>query len=266
MYYLRTPLATKIPCASGSSATRPRVYRTCEPNSSCSQANHGTITAFEADQDLTGTDVLRGLDYLRSARVELDERLAEAMDLVERKWEVDGRWPPENPHAGKVHCDMEDGAGQSSRWNALRGLRVLDRYSARCECSCHGKGNVDRPRMPKDRDQDAPDTESDGLTPVRVQVPPSVLASVAQTLAATEIGMAPPEPARNLPGSDGDRYGAPGTAKEPSQDRLRRPAKIGDRDSEPGRTISYLTAAPVPGTGFRSARRSVPAKPSSGRR
>jgi hypothetical protein len=75
-------------------------------------------------------DVLRGLDYLRSAGVEPDERLAEAIDLVERKRDSDGRWPLENPHAGKVHFDMEDGAGQPSRWNTLRGLRVLDWYSA----------------------------------------------------------------------------------------------------------------------------------------
>ncbi len=76
-------------------------------------------------------DVLRGLDYLRSAGVKPDERVAEAIDLVERKRDSDGRWPLENPHAGKVHFDMEDGAGQPSRWNTLRGLRVLDWYSAR---------------------------------------------------------------------------------------------------------------------------------------
>jgi hypothetical protein len=52
--------------------------------------------------------------------------------------------------------------------------------------------------------------------------------------------------------------------KKSSQDGLCRPTKIGDSDSHPGRTISYSTAAP--GTGFRSARRSVPSTPSSGRR
>ena len=85
-------------------------------------------------------DVLRGLDYLRSAGVEPDVRVAEAIDLVQRKRDSDGRWPLENPHAGKVHFEMEDGAGQPSRWNTLRGLRVLDWYSARLECSCHGTG------------------------------------------------------------------------------------------------------------------------------
>ena len=42
---------------------------------------------------------------------------------------ADGRWPLENPHAGKVHFDMEEGAGHPSRWNTLRALRVLDWYS-----------------------------------------------------------------------------------------------------------------------------------------
>jgi hypothetical protein len=76
-------------------------------------------------------DVLRGLDYLRRAGVEPDERVADAIDLVEMKRGVNGRWPLENPHAGAVHFDMEDGAGEPSRWNTLRALRVLDWYSTR---------------------------------------------------------------------------------------------------------------------------------------
>ncbi len=57
------------------------------------------------------------------------------------------------------------------------------------------------------------------------------------------------------------------STQKSSQDGLSRPAKIGDTDSHRGRTISYSTAGPAaPGTGFRSARRSVPATPSSGRR
>jgi hypothetical protein len=76
-------------------------------------------------------DVLWGLDYLRRAGARPDERVAEAIDLVEKKRDGDGRWPLENPHAGLVHFDMEDGAGKPSRWNTLRALRVLDWYSAR---------------------------------------------------------------------------------------------------------------------------------------
>jgi hypothetical protein len=71
-------------------------------------------------------DVLWGLDYLRRAGVEPDPRVAEAVDLVLKKRDAGGRWPLENPHAGQVHFDMEDGAGKPSRWNTLRALRVLD--------------------------------------------------------------------------------------------------------------------------------------------
>jgi len=73
-------------------------------------------------------DVLRGLDYLRSAGVAPDERCAEAIDLVEKGRLEDGRWPLQNPHPGKVHFDMEEGAGKPSRWNTLRAMRVLDWY------------------------------------------------------------------------------------------------------------------------------------------
>jgi hypothetical protein len=74
-------------------------------------------------------DVLWGLDYLRRAGVEPNPRIAEAIDLVVQKPDRYGRWPLENPHAGAVHFDLEDGAGKPSRWNTLRALRVLDWYS-----------------------------------------------------------------------------------------------------------------------------------------
>jgi len=73
-------------------------------------------------------DVLRGLDYLRSADVDPDERAAEAIDLVKTKRGEDGRWPLENPHPGAVYFDMDDGASKPSRWNTLRAMRVLDWY------------------------------------------------------------------------------------------------------------------------------------------
>jgi len=70
-------------------------------------------------------DILWGLDYLRRAGVAPDERTAEAIDLVRKKRDEHGRWPLENPHPGPVHFEMEGGAGQPSRWNTLRALRVL---------------------------------------------------------------------------------------------------------------------------------------------
>ncbi len=71
-------------------------------------------------------DVLWGLDFLRRAGVEPGPRTAEAVALVAEKRSGDGRWPLDNVHAGEVHFEMEDGAGEPSRWNTLRALRVLE--------------------------------------------------------------------------------------------------------------------------------------------
>jgi hypothetical protein len=70
-------------------------------------------------------DVLRGLDYLRAADVEPDDRIAEAIELVEDNRGDDGRWPLQNTHPGPVHFAMEDGDDEPSRWNTLRAMRVL---------------------------------------------------------------------------------------------------------------------------------------------
>lgn len=69
-------------------------------------------------------DVLRGLEYFRRADVR-DPRLAEAIELVHSKRQVDGTWPLENTHGGAVHFQLEDGDGRPSRWNTLRACRVL---------------------------------------------------------------------------------------------------------------------------------------------
>jgi len=70
-------------------------------------------------------DVLWGLDYLRRAGAKPDDRVAEAISLVEWKRDADGRWPLENVHEGKVHFEMDAGEGKPSRWNTLRALRIL---------------------------------------------------------------------------------------------------------------------------------------------
>jgi hypothetical protein len=75
-------------------------------------------------------DVLRGLEYLRSAGVAPDERVAEAIDLVASKRDDDGRWPLETQYPGKMLVETDDGEGRPSRWNTLRALRVLDWHSA----------------------------------------------------------------------------------------------------------------------------------------
>ena len=71
-------------------------------------------------------DVLRGLDYLRRAGVEPDDRIAEAIELVTNDRRSDGRWPLQNRHASKPDFDMAERADEPSRWNTLRALRVLN--------------------------------------------------------------------------------------------------------------------------------------------
>jgi hypothetical protein len=71
-------------------------------------------------------DVLRGLEYLRDAGVKPDERVAEAIGIVEENRDPEGRWPLQNVHDGESHVQLDDGEGKPSRWNTLRALRVLD--------------------------------------------------------------------------------------------------------------------------------------------
>jgi hypothetical protein len=75
-------------------------------------------------------DVLRGLEYLRSASVGPDARVAEAIDLVVSKRDADGRWPLENAHPDQLDAEPGLEEGQPSRWNTLRALRALDWYAA----------------------------------------------------------------------------------------------------------------------------------------
>jgi hypothetical protein len=76
-------------------------------------------------------DVLRGLEYLRRAGVTPDERVAEAIALVESKRDADGRWPLDAHYPGVMPVEMDEGEGRPSRWITLRALRVLDWYAAR---------------------------------------------------------------------------------------------------------------------------------------
>ena len=79
-------------------------------------------------------DVLRALEYFRSAGDAPDPRLAEAVELLRTKRQSDGTWLLENTHPGKIHFAVDDGDGRPSRWNTLRALRVLDWYE-------HGSGD-----------------------------------------------------------------------------------------------------------------------------
>jgi hypothetical protein len=69
--------------------------------------------------------VLRALDYFRAVGEPPDDRMAEALAVVQSKRQTNGTWLLENSHPGRIHFAMEDGDGQPSRWNTLRALRVL---------------------------------------------------------------------------------------------------------------------------------------------
>lgn len=73
-------------------------------------------------------DVLRGLEYLRSAGVTPDERMAEAIEVVASKRDGEGRWLLETRYPGVMPIETDDGVGRPSRWNTLRALRVLRWY------------------------------------------------------------------------------------------------------------------------------------------
>ncbi|MFN8547466.1 MAG: hypothetical protein U0527_05715 [Candidatus Eisenbacteria bacterium] len=70
-------------------------------------------------------DVLRGLDYMRSAGIAPDERVVEAAALVESKQDSSGRWPLEVRYEGRMPLEIDGIQGEPSRWNTLRALRVL---------------------------------------------------------------------------------------------------------------------------------------------
>jgi hypothetical protein len=74
-------------------------------------------------------DVLRGLDYFRSASALTgaapDPRLGDAIEFVRSRRSHDGTWPLDRNPPGRAWFDIDDGAGNHSRWITLRALRVL---------------------------------------------------------------------------------------------------------------------------------------------
>jgi hypothetical protein len=70
-------------------------------------------------------DVLCALDYFRRSGAAPDPRMAEPVAVVQSRRQPDGRWLLDRIHPGRVHFDLEGGAGTPSRWNTLHALRVL---------------------------------------------------------------------------------------------------------------------------------------------
>jgi hypothetical protein len=73
-------------------------------------------------------DVLRALEYFRSAGGKPDARIGEAIALLRSRRQPDGTWLLENTHPGEVHFVLENGDGRPSLWNTLRAMRVLAWY------------------------------------------------------------------------------------------------------------------------------------------
>ena len=69
-------------------------------------------------------DVLRGLDHLRAAGADPDERAADAVEALIARRRPDGRWGKGSQYTGTTFFTMEPGR-QPGRWNTLRALRVL---------------------------------------------------------------------------------------------------------------------------------------------
>jgi hypothetical protein len=72
-------------------------------------------------------DILRALDYFQLAGMSYDNRLDDAIDIVQKKRRRDGRWPLQARHPGQTHFEMEK-MGKASRWNTLRALRVFKHF------------------------------------------------------------------------------------------------------------------------------------------
>src|ERR1700740_1437189 len=74
-------------------------------------------------------DVLRGLDYLRNAGIEPDNRVREAIKVVMERRHQNGRGPLTLFHPEHIPWEREPGVDSESRWNTLRALRVLRWYN-----------------------------------------------------------------------------------------------------------------------------------------
>lgn len=70
-------------------------------------------------------DILRALDYFRATGAEPDARLGDALRLIERRQQADGRWLLDRAQIEALALPFDEAVGQPSRWNTLRAMRVL---------------------------------------------------------------------------------------------------------------------------------------------
>jgi hypothetical protein len=73
-------------------------------------------------------DILRALDYFRTADVRPDPRMSEAVHVIESRRQPDGRWLLDRAYDEALAVPVGEPVGEPSRWNTLRALRVLRWY------------------------------------------------------------------------------------------------------------------------------------------
>jgi len=73
-------------------------------------------------------DVLRALDYFRAADAQPDPRISDAVHLIEKRRQADGRWLLDRAYDEALAVPVGESVGEPSRWNTLRALRVLRWY------------------------------------------------------------------------------------------------------------------------------------------
>jgi len=88
----------------------------------------GTVFTSFAFPNWWHYDVLRALDYLRSAGVTPEERMSDAIRLVESKRDTDDTWRLETRYPGPMLVELDEGGDRPNRWITLRALRVLRWY------------------------------------------------------------------------------------------------------------------------------------------
>jgi prenyltransferase/squalene oxidase-like repeat protein len=69
-------------------------------------------------------DFLRALDFFQTIHADHDDQISDAIELLKSKQQPNGRWLAYRRWPGRVFFELEK-AGEDSRWNTLRALRVL---------------------------------------------------------------------------------------------------------------------------------------------
>jgi len=70
-------------------------------------------------------DFVRALDYFRACGAPRNESMGDAVELLEKKQKAEGLWLLNRGISGRKYFDLEE-VGRPSRWNTLRGQRILN--------------------------------------------------------------------------------------------------------------------------------------------